>query len=303
MPDSRPGHDGSAGSPSRRVDPTAGPSAGPSRDVVDQPPSVPGASEVPSAASSRAGAPAWLKIAAATVATALVSAFAAALISPERVSSWFGQGSSGDSAARDATSGPPSAVSVEFKRVTSADGAISVEIPELWATTASRFEGEEGMTDATGLALRAGPDPNAYIPISQETAWVGAAARQFPESLDVSASSDVLAAQIEDGLLRRTGFVDSGCAATTEHRLDPGGTWIYGEAIWEGCSNVKGWRLWELHLVSADREEFVSFQIGLPPTTPDAVAQRFVESVVLVPSLLPASTACPEGTSCDQPSG
>ena len=223
--------------------------------------------------------------------TTAVSGIVGGVVSPDRVQSVLGLSDDPSETASDSpseSSSPSAEPELEFKRVTDRAKAIAVDVPVSWGVLDDGFTGIDGI-DSPGLALRAGPDPAAFRIQSDETAYVGASTQALDDLGLVGLEDTAVAAALERRRESATYLSEAGCVPTNDHRPQLGDDWVGVARVWQDCFSIAGWRAIEVEMVSTDREVYVFMQIGLPAATPDQVSQRLLDSLTVLPGVLPAT--------------
>ncbi|WP_169583656.1 MULTISPECIES: hypothetical protein [Microbacterium] len=212
------------------------------------------------------------------VAVAVLGATAAAVITPERVDAIFGMLNPAPTASPSAT------VALATHSVSSADGALTVDVPEDWSAQRSRWN----VTEDPGTALLLGTALDRYVDFRNDGAWIGA-------SRDIVVAADVAAMAPRDRAEWLDGFVDldwsiDGCVPVNEQPRERSG-WTVATRVWKECAATKGQRMLEFAAMPENAEVLVIAQVSAHGQTADEVFDVIFDSFVVEPEKVPTQAA------------
>lgn len=219
---------------------------------------------------------------AGVIGTAIAGAAATALITPQRIDQLFGI--LGGAASQVALETDP----VEYKTVTDADGAISLEMPEDWIVVDAPYDVAFGGVREPGASLLAGDGVGDGSDWGESAIYVGAstatAARyELPESTPAerTATLEAIADDVDWS-------IDDCLHATDELALPRGFAGV--ATSWDDCAQTDGMRVWEIYAASDDGTVFLFVQIFLPPGADASVAHDLAETLTVTRGEIPAAT-------------
>lgn len=200
------------------------------------------------------------------------------MITPERVNQIFGQPTQTPAIGREAP---------DYKRITSRDSAISVDVPESWLVYPSQFDLASGPADDVGSALFAGTRLSDVIDLNEDTLYLGASATTARRLKLVGASDDALLDWASDEAATYDWTVD-GCVLSNEAVPQIEG-WISAGRLWVDCRDLAGTRMVEFAAVSADGSLIVTAQLALSPNAPEELVHDLLTSIAIAPEKLPTA--------------
>jgi hypothetical protein len=204
--------------------------------------------------------------------TALASAVAAAIITPETFRSLW----------RDS---PPDATDpVVYEQVSSRDKALAMEVPSNWGTSNSYYNDVDGRE--LGPGLTAGTDPDLPPGYTRPSAFIGASALQAQELGLTGATGPRLLQELTQ-LNRALDWSKDGCTFDREEQLRPGSALLGVYRVWRSCQSTTS-TFYDGTFTDAGGEFVGSVQIFLPEEVPSAVAQHLLSSIRVLPERLPA---------------
>jgi hypothetical protein len=210
------------------------------------------------------------------VGIALIGATASALITPERIDAFFG--AFGDHSGPTPTA---SAATVEYKTVVSNDRSITVDIPTEWGANLARWD----VSQYPGSALRTGIDTSDLVDFAEDGGYLAASA-----ATAVAAGAPAMSSAERRDWLRSYVELDwtiEGCVRQPDPVWERSG-WTIEATRWKDCAAYRGERYFEFAATDEDGDVLVIAQVSLSDGTPDAVAERYVESFVVDLDKLPA---------------
>lgn len=241
------------------------------------PPNGSDADSVPAQTAARAGVPRWVRSTTIVVGTAVVGALATAIITEGRVDAlWDWISSSGDDDVEDVD---------ELKRVATASGSLSMEVPDSWGAIPGTYNIEyDGVVDP-GDALFAGTEFQTTADWSADTAYL-AASSVAPVRLElVGASATELEAFVLDQV-RSLDWTREGCVLVEESGADRP-QWVAAVRAWTDCAGIDDMRLWQYDAISADGTIVATMLVSLTPDSPQQVADTILMTWQVAPEKLP----------------
>jgi hypothetical protein len=222
----------------------------------------------------------WAARGLGVVGTAIVTATATAVISPETLGSLFGRND-------DAGGGAP----VRYETKVSADKAISFSAPETWVAYDTDPlilpEGDGPRPSFPGSALLAATGRAPVPSWGDDGAYVGATSVAASSLGLAGASAEELQQWAEDEAQVNDWGIE-GCVPVRGTDPPERSGWIVAGRVWDDCATVQGYRYWEYYAVSIDGQIIAAIAIALRPDSPDEIAETVFESWEVFADRLPS---------------
>lgn len=218
----------------------------------------------------------WTAIVGA-IGVAVVGATAAAVITPDRIDAIFGAFNPAPTATAS-----PSPTALQMQSVSSADGGLTLEIPESWSYRPSRWN----VNEDAGTGLLVGTQLFGSMDFRNDGGWVGAST----EILRTAQVADMTVSEREQWI---DAFIDvdwtiEGCIPVNDQPVERTG-WMIASRTWKECGSTNGQRMVEFAALSDDLKVLVIGQISLTEDVTDEVFPAIVSAFVVIPDKLPVT--------------
>ena len=215
---------------------------------------------------------------ASVLGTAIVSAIAAAIITPNTLQAFL----PGDRGAPEAR---PSPTPVTYKRVSNRTGALTIEVPADWGAGDSSYRDLKGRLLGPGITAAVDPalPANSY---TNPRAFLGASTVQARE-LTSAAGASGLQAELTR-LVRSLDWTLDGCVFEREATLRRADGLVGPYRVWHDCAHTKG-IFYDGYAAAPDGSYLVAFQIQFPDKGSGKVAEHILTSFRVQPERLTTS--------------